>query len=174
MSSESSESPVAVSTPSENHAPMVGNPSLGAYEFTAEQNELIGGLGRKMKLVGLILLIFGALNLINAFLAQLLFVHLDNELVPADVREQFFQVGQRERWLFTGYVAVIGIVFLCVGAWTRAAGDSFSRIAATAGQDVNHLLEGFKTLHKMYSLIAVALVAAIFAGVVLVVVRNVM
>ena len=70
-------------------------------------------------------------------------------------------------------VTVIGVVFLCVGAWTRSAGDSFGRIVVSSGKDVGHLMEGFRLLHKMYSLIATALVAAILAYLVLVIVKVV-
>ncbi|MCI0705009.1 MAG: hypothetical protein L0241_28450, partial [Planctomycetia bacterium] len=141
------------------------------YEFTTAQNEVIGSLGARMKLVGLILVIFGALNLINAFLVQILFTQLNNELVPTDVRDQLAQIGKQERWVVTGYVTVVGVVFLCVGAWTRSAGESFRQIVATSGKDVSHLMEGFKTLHKMYSLIATALVAAILAYLILIIVK---
>ena len=55
-----------------------------------------------MKLVGLILLIFGALNLVNAFLVQILFTQLDNETIPVEVRDQLSQLGKRERWVMTG------------------------------------------------------------------------
>ncbi|MCS6864793.1 MAG: hypothetical protein RMJ56_18355 [Gemmataceae bacterium] len=144
------------------------------YEFTPEQNVVIRSLGSKMKLVGLILLIFGALNLINAFLVQIVFTQLDNEAIPADIRDQLAQIGQRERWILTGYVTVVGIVFLCVGAWTRSAGESFGQIVATSGNDINHLMEGFKTLNKMYSLIATVLVAAILAYLVLVIAKIVL
>jgi hypothetical protein len=155
--------------------PAATPPSAGAgYEFTAEQNVVIRSLGSKMKLVGLILLIFGALNLINAFLAQIVFTQLDNEAIPAEVRDQLAQIGQRERWIITGYVTVVGIVFLCVGAWTRSAGDSFGQIVATTGNDIHHLMDGFKTLNKMYSLIATVLVAAILAYLVLVIVKVVL
>ena len=72
------------------------------YEFNTAQNEVIGGLGRKMRLVGLILLIFGFLNLINAFLFQIAFNQIDNEKVPAEVREQLAKIGQQDRWIITG------------------------------------------------------------------------
>jgi hypothetical protein len=174
----SSESPVAVATPSVNgaaaSAPSSSPPAPEAkgYEFTAEQNELVGSVARKMQLVGLIFLVFGAVSLICAFLFQLLFPQLDHDLMPPDVRDQLTQIGSRDRWIFTGYVTVVGILALCVGAWTRAAGGSFLQIVKTSGKDISHLMEGFKTLNKMYSLIGTALVAAIFACLVLVIVRN--
>jgi len=148
--------------------------SKPGYEFNTAQNEVIQSLGRKMKLVGLILLIFGLLNLINAVLIQLLFTQLGTESVPPEVRDQMTRVTSQERWVITGYVAVVGAVFLCVGLWTRSAGESFRQIVATSGKDISHLMEGFKTLHKMYSLIATTLVAAILAYLILIIVKSVM
>jgi hypothetical protein len=165
-----SDNPATVSAPSSSPSATESKPG---YEFTAEQNTVIGNLGTKMKLVGLVLLIFGALNLINAFLVQILFTQLANENVPVDVRDQLSQIGKRDRWVMTGFVTVIGIVLLCVGAWTRSAGDSFSRLAVASGKDINQLMEGFGLLHKMYSLIATALVAAIVAYLILVIVKTV-
>jgi hypothetical protein len=96
---------------------------------------------------------------------------MNNEQIPADVREQLAKFGQRERWLITGYLTVVGVVFACVGAWTRSAGGSFGEVVETRGRDISHVMEGFSTLNKMYSLIATTLVAAILAYLVLVIVR---
>ena len=141
------------------------------YEFTAAQNEVIGGLGRKMKLVGLIILIFGILNLVNAVLFQVAYTQINNEKIPAEVRDELTKLGQRERWLITGYLVLVGAVFCAVGAWTRSAGGSFGEVVETRGRDINHVMDGFTTLNKMYSLIATTLVAAILAYLVLVIVR---
>jgi hypothetical protein len=143
----------------------------GGYEFTPAQNDLIGGLASKMKLVGLVLVIFGVLNLLNAVLVQVMFAQLTSDKVPAEVKEQFGQLGQRERWIFTGYFAIAGLVLLAVGVWTRSAGGSFQNIVATAGRDIGHLMDGLGSLAKMYSLIATVIVAAILAYLVLIVVK---
>lgn len=141
------------------------------YEFTTDQNAVIDGVGTKMRLVGLIVLIFGLLNLLNAVLVQVLFAQLDSARMPDDVRDQLAAIGRNERWVITGYLAIVGLVFLCVGLWTRSAGGSFLQITATRGRDIGHLMDGFNTLNKMYSLIATTLVAAILAYLVLVVVK---
>jgi hypothetical protein len=142
------------------------------YEFNTAQNEVIEALGWKMRLVGLIVLIFGLLNLVNAILIQVLFYQISNEKIPADVMQQLANIGQQDRWILTGYLAVVGLVFVCVGYWTRSAGGSFAQIATTKGRDIGHLMEGFKTLHKMYSLIATAMVAAILGYLVLIVYKG--
>lgn len=141
------------------------------YEFNDDQNAIIDSLQSKMRLVGLIVLIFGVLNLVNAALIQVLFAQVDSAKIPDDVREQLAKIGRNERWIITGYLAVVGLVFVCVGVWTRSAGGSFAQIVATRGGDVNLLMKGFQTLNKMYSLIATTLVAAILAYLVLVIVK---
>jgi hypothetical protein len=145
----------------------------GSYEFTPAQNDLISGLASKMRLVGLVLAIFGVLNLLNAVLVQVAFAQLTSDQVPVEVKEQLGQLGQRERWVLTGYFAIAGLVLLMVGVWTRSAGGSFHKIVATTGRDVGHLMDGLGSLAKMYSLIATALIAGILAYLVLIVVRLV-
>ena len=143
------------------------------YEFSASQNETIGALGMKMKLVGLILIIFGFLNLAAALLFQVAYVQMNDDRVPQDVRDQLAAIGKKDRWLITGYLTVVGAVQATVGGWTRSAGASFLKIVATSGRDISHVMEGFTTLHKMYSLIASLMVAAILATVVLMVFKGV-
>src|SRR5262249_29149048 len=118
-----------------------------------------------------IILIYGAINLVAAILVQILFSQIASGKLEEGVSEQVARIGKNERWVATGYLAVIGIVFLAVGIWTRSAGASFVQIVATRGRDINHLMEGFKTLNKMYSLIATALLAAILAGLVFIIVQ---
>lgn len=138
------------------------------YEFTSSQNTVIDALGKKMKLVGLVVLIFGALNLVNAVLVQILFAQASRGSLPEDITKELIRVEQADRWIVTCYLAVVGIVFLAVGVWTRSAGCSFAQIVTTRGRDINHLMDGFNTLNKMYSLIATTLLAAILAYLVLI------
>src|SRR6476660_6027265 len=88
------------------------------YEFTADQNAVIGDTAKKMNLVGLILIIFGFLNLINAFLFQILYIKMHDEKVPPEVREQWANIGVRERWIITGYLTIVGVVLVFTGTWT--------------------------------------------------------
>lgn len=143
------------------------------YEFNTEQNGTIGDTATKMKLVGLILVIFGFLNLINAFLFQIVYIKMNSENVPPEVRDQLAQINTRDRWIITGYLTIVGAVLACAGVWTRQAGGSFQQIVKTKGNDIGYLMEGFKSLNKMYSLIATVLVAAILAVVVLMVYKAV-
>jgi hypothetical protein len=139
------------------------------YEFTPEQNTVVGETASKMKLVGLIMLVFGVINLANAVLFQVAFHHLQSESIDVDVKDKLVSIDKKDRWIITGYLTVVGAVLACVGAWTRSAASSFTAISKTSGQGVNHLMAGFKTMNKMYSLIATVQVAAILACLVLIV-----
>jgi hypothetical protein len=151
------------------------SPAAGGsgYEFGSEQNNLIGDTATKMRLVGLILIIFGFLNLLNAIMFQVVYVQMNNEQIPAEVRDQLAQISTRDRWIITGYVTIVGVVFACSGLWTRQAGGSFQQIVTTRGNDIGHLMAGFRSMNKMYSLLATVMVAAILAVVVLMVYKAV-
>jgi hypothetical protein len=148
-------------------------PSPAGYEFSASQNDTIGALGSKMRLVGLILIIFGFLNLANALLFQVAYVKMNDERIPQETRDQLAAIGKKERWIITGYMTVVGAVLAAAGAWTRAAGGSFGKIVETRGRDIAHVMEGFTSLHKMYSLIATVMVAAILAVLILIIFKGV-
>jgi hypothetical protein len=46
-----------------------------------------------------------------------------------------------------------GFVYICLGAWTRKAGDSFHTVTATEGADIPHLMDGLSNLRKIYTVI---------------------
>src|SRR5262249_3484395 len=54
---------------------------VSQYEFTSEQNTLIGGLGGKMRFLGLFAIVLGVLNLLMALLTV---VAIYRDRVPAD------------------------------------------------------------------------------------------
>src|SRR5262245_45023225 len=121
------------------------------YEFTTEQNELIGDLARKMKLVGLIGVVLGILNLLSALLL-LVFVFQDRlpadvlQRIPEDVRRQMPPTGYL--WGYLLQAAVIGLIFLLIGVWTRSSASSFRQVVDTTGRDISHLMDALGSLHK--------------------------
>jgi hypothetical protein len=132
--------------------------SLGSparYEFTGEQNELIGDLARKMRLVGLVGVVVGVLNILSALLL-LVFIFQDRlpadvlQRIPEDVRSKVPSTGHLWGALIQGVTA--GLILLLVGVWTRAAGASFQQIVDTTGRDIGHLMNGLGELRKMYTL----------------------
>jgi hypothetical protein len=95
------------------------------YEFTAEQNRVIADLEKKMRLVGIVLQIFGVLGTIAGLL-----------LITRN-----------------GIGALIqGVISLCLGIWTVRAADAFRRIVTTEGQDISNLMAALQQLGRYFGL----------------------
>ena len=129
------------------------------FEFTGDQNQLIGSLGGKMRLVGLVMVIMGFCTL---FMAVLIAVGGQSEAKLKELPPATF-------WSIVGYYAIAGLFYLMFGSWTRNAGGSFQQIANTSGQDINRLMDALGSLHKIYSVLYVLCIMAIIIFVVLVV-----
>ena len=91
------------------------------YEFTADQNRVIADLAKKMRLVGIVLQVFGVLGTI----AGLLLITRNG-------------VG----------TLIQGVVSLFLGIWTVRAADAFRRIVTTQGQDISNLMAALDQLGK--------------------------
>jgi hypothetical protein len=164
------------------------------YEFTEEQNQLIGSLADKMKFVGFFAILAGVINLIMALLLVAAiyqdripeewktktseYLQQVRDKLPENVRQQAEQYSldrlppNNQLWGITINTLAIGVFLLLLGAWTRSAGESFQKIVKTRGSDVSHLMDGMSSLHGMYSifywiLVLLLLVGAISLGVVL-------
>jgi len=108
-----------------------------AYEFDAQQDQIISMLASRMKALGIVTIAMGALVgvctlfvLINAFLPGLF-------------------IG--------GETAVV----LLIGIWTYQASKSFRMIVDTKGQDMMHLMSALESLRKLYNLQFWLLIAGI-------------
>jgi hypothetical protein len=95
------------------------------YEFTADQNRVIADLAKKMRLVGIVLQVFGVLGTI----AGLLLITRNG-------------VG----------TLIQGVVSLFLGIWTVRAADAFRRIVTTQGQDISNLMAALEQLGKYFGL----------------------
>jgi hypothetical protein len=137
-----------------------------SHEFTGEQNELIGRLANKMSVVGLVSVIFGVLYLISAVLL-LAFVFQDRlppdvvSKIPDDVRSKVPSTNYL--WGILIQTALAGVIFLCIGIWTRSAASSFREIVTTTGRDIGHLMSALTSLHKMYSLLYTLIIVMLLA-----------
>jgi uncharacterized membrane protein len=134
------------------------------YEFTTEQSNLFRSLAGKMGLVGLMAVVIGVLNLVSA-LMLLVFVFQDR--LPAEVLEQIPAEARAELpptdflWGLLIQGATMGLIFLLIGVWTRAAAASFRDIAETAGRDISHLMDAVGSLYKMYRLMYTLIIVAL-------------
>jgi hypothetical protein len=114
-----------------------------AYEFTPDQNQVIGKLSWYMRIFGAVLILGGALRLIGGLTA-----------------------GQAEggSWLIDGTLGLI------LGGLTISAARAFTAIVDTRGQDLHHLMEALGRLKTIYAIqvwligIALVLVAILLMG----------
>ena len=129
------------------------------YEFTGDQNQLIGSLGGKMRLVGLVMLIMGVCTL---FMAALIAIGGQSEAKLKELPPATF-------WSIVGYYAIAGLFYLLLGSWTRSSGGSFQQIVTSRGQDISRLMDALGSLHKIYTVLYVLCIVAIILFVALVV-----
>jgi hypothetical protein len=59
---------------------------------------------------------------------------------------------------------VVGLFYLVLGVWTRAAGGSFQKIVDTQGSDISHLMSALSSLHSMFALVYTLLVLTLLLG----------
>jgi hypothetical protein len=159
---------------------------VSQYEFTSEQNTLIGGLGSKMRFVGLFAVVLGVVNLIIALLAVVAiyqdrvpagwkaktkeYMEKVREKLPDDVKKQADDYSleklpaNNHLWGIAINLGVVGLFYLLMGVWTRSAGTSFLNIVTTQGSDITHLMNGLRSLHSMYSLLYTLLVVTLLLG----------
>lgn len=103
------------------------------YEFSDQQNELVGALATKMTFVGTMMIVFGVLLDVLG-LVSITILHLAPTSGAA----------------ITNVVA--GAALLCVGFWTRGAALGFQKIVDTEGSDVSNLMSALAELFRIYSL----------------------
>jgi hypothetical protein len=115
---------------------------IDRYEFTQEQNGLIGRLAGAMGAVGTIQAVLGGLQIVNG------------------------AVGLGASWL-TGLSGIIGgLVLVVTGFWVRQAANSLDVVVYTRGSDIHNLMEGLENLTKVYRVQRAWYLAAIGAAVV--------
>jgi hypothetical protein len=105
----------------------------GPYEFSEEQNRVIGRLGTCMRALGIVSVVLGALACVVGL----------------------FSIRSG------GFAALVqGALILAVGLLTRSAGTEFRGIVATQGNDIDHLMSALRSLLKIYQIQIALLVAA--------------
>lgn len=107
-------------------------PGSVEYEFTPEENMVVTDLSSKMRFVGVISIVFGALVILSGFGAC---------------------AAAKQNGVATGLGNVIqGVVMIIVGVWTRSAAASFQRIVDTEGNDIGNLMAALGHLRRIYGL----------------------
>jgi hypothetical protein len=146
--------------------------STGEYEFNESQNQLIGSLARKMALVGMVMLFFGLLQMINGVTS--LFMSRNPDRIVAAAQKAGMQAEQLDtlkQAISGGFwsspitvsslvFALAGLLLFVVGMWTRQAAVGFAGIVQTKGRDISRLMEALGALHQKYGLIYTILLFA--------------
>ena len=107
----------------------------GQYEFNDDQSRIIVDLASGLRIVGLLLFLFGVLTAVT------LLSHL-------------FGMGWNPR--IAGPTLVMGaaaLIYLSLGWWFQKSATSFVAVAATQGRDVDHLMDALNELRKSFSLV---------------------
>jgi len=115
-------------------------PSPSAYEFTPAQGEVIGGLGRSMRIIGLITLAYSIAGLI-----LMAIVTWKTKVLALDLNP---------------------ILGLFIGGWGLSVAPSFLDVAGTQGNDIPHLMEALGKLRSIFTLIAILLVLALVLAII--------
>ncbi len=103
--------------------------SSEAYEFTAEQNQLIADLAWKMKGVGVFMYVIGGLALAGGVAS-----------------------ATRSRPDLAIMLALGAAFFLAIATWTFQAGREFRRVVDTEGEDIAHTMVALAQLRRFYTL----------------------
>ena len=118
-------------------------PPNESYEFTEEQNGVIGSLAFYMRFCGIVMLVAAGLQ----FVVGLLTI----------TRGGFVNVG-------------VAIISLIVGVLTLQAASGFRRIVDTRGKDIGYLMQALQSLRTLYRIQTWMIIIALILGVVAVVV----
>jgi len=125
-----------------------------------------------MALVGLVMILFGVLQIVNGVMTVIASRNPEATLkaardagVPDDKVKQIEQAMAKDGFaspLTMGGIAMglAGLVLLIVGVWTRQGAMSFALVANTSGKDISWLMNGLTALRKIYGLQYTFLVVA--------------
>ncbi len=109
------------------------------YEFNAEQSRLIGGLGRSMRIVGLVALAWAVVGIISMGILAWKSGVLCFDLNP--------------------------VLALFIGLWALSGGSCFNNVVATQGNDIGYLMDALGKLRNIFSLIAILIVVALLIAI---------
>ena len=96
------------------------------YEFGPADNEVFIGLARAMKIVGILSMVFGALEILAGIGSGMNLAGL-------------VRIGE-------------GTVLTLIGGWLVPASGSLAAVARTIGDDIGNLMEAMRRLRSVYTL----------------------
>lgn len=116
------------------------------YEFSSDQNHVIGELAGAMRFVGTASVVFALV----VWVVGLAILFLGN---PAGLSQ-----------------LVQGTLMFIIGVWTRSAAVSFQRVVDTQGSDIANMMTALGELRRLYNLqkwvliVAIALIVVAFVA----------
>ena len=106
---------------------------MAEYEFNSTQNQVIEQVAKKMRFVGIILIILGIFYMLGGLFT-----------LPKGIAN-----------------IIAAIIYIIIGYWTTKASTSFQLIVNTEGNDITNLMEALGELKKLYKLQYVILIISI-------------
>jgi multidrug efflux pump subunit AcrB len=130
--------------PPPDQQPAAPSPALPAqYEFTEPQNRVIADLAEAMTWISAPLTFLGYLY-VAALVLGILYAIQHPHAIPTMV---------------SLFLAVV--VYTALGRWLHKASESFERIHATTGHDIDHLMEALENLRKTFHLLSLLVKACL-------------
>ncbi len=98
------------------------------YEFNDEQNQAIGSLSHKMKVVSVFMIVIAILSIVGAIIPMFKGMSSLAQLGPD---------------------LVGSLVSLLIGVWGLNAARSFQEVVDTKGNDIDHMMDAVGNLNKL-------------------------
>ncbi len=109
------------------------------YEFTAEQNRVVGILAKRMRLAGLAQLFFGIVSVLGT-------CHVSSKASSVEARSS---------------APLFAFALIFAGAFTISAAGSFRKVVDTEGRDVPNLMDAVRAYSRAMMAHIVAFVIAV-------------
>lgn len=152
------------------------------YEFNNDQNRIIGGLARRMNIVGTVTMVFAFFTLLVAGFTAFVSKRGLRDL-PQDVLDKLNQAAPEAQNLLTGLNSQLqnygetgwqvaltglfqGLILLALAVFTKHAAKKFSLVVNTQGNDITHLMGALDAQRRLFGVMATLIVVAVLLVVV--------
>jgi hypothetical protein len=119
---------------------------MAQYEFTAEQNKVIGHVALRCVVNAVLLALLGLVGLVGAILS----------------------LGEAETLLSIAGM-LYGVAFITMGVVFFRPADNFRRVTTTEGNDISEIMTGLKELRGGFRLVSILIVVCLILDVVTIV-----
>jgi len=114
---------------------MSSDGNRGQYEFSEEQGRVIADLSSGVRLVGILLFLFGAFYLVGLILTVV-------------------KLGWTPHFTGPGVLIIVSaLIYLSFGWWFQKSSAAFDDVVTTQGRDIDNLMVALDELRKPFALI---------------------